>query len=108
MHYFIDRPNVLTNSLYTTFVSNADNDECAMDTDNCAEIAICINTPGSFSCTCNEGYIGDGTSCVGKHIPFVIPDLDTIMFLHVSFTHARPTVILIVCTCAFLSISQMC
>ena len=64
----------------TTFVSNADIDECAMDTDNCAEIATCMNTPGSFSCTCNEGYTGDGTSCVGKHVPFVIPDLETIMF----------------------------
>lgn len=22
--------------------------------------ATCTNTPGSFVCTCNEGYIGDG------------------------------------------------
>ena len=52
-----------------------------MDTDNCAENATCMNIPGNFSCTCNEGYTGDGTSCEGKHVPFVIPDLDTIMFL---------------------------
>ena len=52
-----------------------------MDTDNCAENLICMNTPGSFSCTCNEGYTGDGTSCVGKYVPFVIPDLDAIMYL---------------------------
>ena len=65
----------------TTFVSDADIDECAMDTDNCAKNATCLNTPGSFNCTCNEGYTGDGTSCVGKHIPFVIQDLDTIMFV---------------------------
>ena len=35
--------------------------------DDCAENAICINTPGSFICMCDEGYDGDGTTCVGKH-----------------------------------------
>ena len=51
------------------FVSNTDIDECAMDTDNCAENATCSNIPGSFNCTCNEGYTGDGTCCEGKHVP---------------------------------------
>ena len=36
-------------------------------TDNCDVNAACTNTPGSFTCACNIGYTGDGTSCTGKH-----------------------------------------
>ena len=36
--------------------------------DDCSENAICTNTPGSFSCMCDEGYDGDGVTCVGKHV----------------------------------------
>ena len=34
--------------------------------DNCAEQAMCTDTEGSFLCTCNTGYTGDGTECTGK------------------------------------------
>ncbi|XP_077993150.1 uncharacterized protein LOC144447118 [Glandiceps talaboti] len=34
---------------------NGDND--------CHEDAICTNTPGSYECTCNDGYYGDGYDC---------------------------------------------
>ncbi|MFO0592753.1 MAG: EGF domain-containing protein [Polyangiaceae bacterium] len=40
-----------------------DIDECAMNTDNCAADAVCANTQGSFTCTCNSGFSGDGTMC---------------------------------------------
>ena len=40
-----------------------DMDECELQTDNCDINATCDNTEGSFSCTCNTGYNGDGTSC---------------------------------------------
>ena len=41
-----------------------DIDECMNGM--CSLKAICTNGPGSFSCTCNEGYTGDGvTSCEG-------------------------------------------
>ena len=43
-----------------------DIDECAIDIDNCDSNARCTNTPGSFTCTCNPGYIGDGVTCRGK------------------------------------------
>ena len=40
-----------------------DINECAADTDNCDTNAACANTPGSFTCACDSGYTGDGTSC---------------------------------------------
>ena len=43
-----------------------DIDECATGVDNCDSEATCANTVGSFSCTCNRGYHGDGTTCTGK------------------------------------------
>jgi hypothetical protein len=43
-----------------------DTDECTAGTDNCDTNAACTNTVGSFTCACNTGYNGDGTSCTGK------------------------------------------
>ena len=40
-----------------------DVDECQTDTHNCSENAECSDTHGSFNCTCNEGYDGDGLQC---------------------------------------------
>ena len=49
-----------------TIVSFTDFDECTAGTDNCAEDATCMNTDGSFACTCNTGYTGDGAICNGE------------------------------------------
>eukprot|EP00794_Sanderia_malayensis_P007055 gene7055-7847_t len=40
-------------------------DECATKTHNCSQYASCKNKPGSFTCTCNPGYTGDGYYCEG-------------------------------------------
>ena len=42
-----------------------DIDECLDEVDNCHASAICKNTLGSFTCTCNQGYTGDGVNCKG-------------------------------------------
>jgi len=39
-------------------------DECVEELDTCSEFATCADTPGSFTCTCNAGYLGDGELCV--------------------------------------------
>ena len=40
-----------------------DIDECLLD-HGCDQNSTCVNSKGSFSCECNLGYIGDGTTCV--------------------------------------------
>jgi cysteine-rich repeat protein len=48
---------------YAGATCETDIDECGAMTDNCDANATCSNTPGSFSCTCNAGYTGDGVTC---------------------------------------------
>ena len=48
-------------------VLRADINECeSNDSNNCDKNAQCTNTDGSFTCTCNSGYSGDGVSCTSK------------------------------------------
>ena len=52
-----------TGYIFLFYYFDTDIDECAMGTDNCADNATCMNTPGSFSCMCIADYTGDGISC---------------------------------------------
>ena len=50
-----------------------DVDECAdPELDNCHADASCSNTVGSFICTCNSGYSGDGITCLGRNLLYCI------------------------------------
>ena len=51
------------NYLYQT---HSDINECTSRIANCHTNAACANTLGSFTCTCNQGYTGNGVSCRGK------------------------------------------
>jgi len=42
----------------------ADMDECAVDNGGCSPHADCVNTNGSFNCSCRTGYHGDGFLCL--------------------------------------------
>ena len=46
-------------------ISFSDNNECTLDTHNCHDDATCTNTYGSFYCTCNTGFTGNGVNCSG-------------------------------------------
>ena len=51
--------------VYGMFKSpHLDIDECLNET-ICDTNAMCMNTYGSFMCSCNVGYTGDGFACVG-------------------------------------------
>ena len=49
------------------FLSNfmIDIDECGTSPGRCHEKAACNNTRGSYVCTCEPGFIGDGQNCTG-------------------------------------------
>ena len=38
-----------------------------MDPSSCDENADCTNNDGSYSCTCKQGFIGDGAVCEGTY-----------------------------------------
>lgn len=46
-----------------------DIDECTDGDSSCDVNAVCTNTHGSYTCTCQSGYSGDGVICEGmlKH-----------------------------------------
>ena len=45
----------------------SDVNECE-GVNGCHENAMCSNTDGSYACTCDQGYTGDGRQCEGKNI----------------------------------------
>ena len=48
------------------FVSCSDTNECELALDNCHSNAACDNVVGNFMCTCNNGFEGNGTTCIGE------------------------------------------
>ena len=45
-----------------------DVDECRdSNLNNCSVNAYCTDVIGSYDCTCNTGYAGDGTFCIGMY-----------------------------------------
>ena len=44
----------------------ADINECLEGTHICDSNAACDNDDGSYDCSCNTGYTGDGFSCSGQ------------------------------------------
>jgi len=46
----------------------------------CSPYATCDNYPGSFNCTCNSGYRGDGFNCYGEFSLYAQGDSDVISF----------------------------
>ena len=42
-----------------------------MDSSPCDENAECTNNDGSYSCTCKEGFDGDGVTCKGMQVSYI-------------------------------------
>ena len=44
-----------------------DVDECSNGSSNCSGNERCVNTDGSFTCVCSDGYTRVNGSCAGTH-----------------------------------------
>ena len=53
---------------FTIFCVVTDIDECTTNAHDCHLDATCSNTGGSFTCSCNQGYSGDGKQCDGMFV----------------------------------------
>ena len=51
--------------IISSYSCSSDVDECMENKDDCDGNALCTNNVGSFNCSCNKGYKGDGKSCQG-------------------------------------------
>ena len=50
----------------TVHISFIDINECSASPSVCDRNANCQNTKGSYLCSCNVGFTGDGKTCKGK------------------------------------------
>ena len=51
--------------IFLLWLMSADVNECSRGTDRCHLHATCRNIQGSYTCSCNTGYTGNGFSCTG-------------------------------------------
>ena len=53
-----------------------DIDECASGVHDCHSSASCTNTVGSYTCSCNHPYTGDGKKCThpvaGEYLMLIV------------------------------------
>ena len=49
--------------IYSPFSFLTDLNECSRDKYYCHQVASCTNYRGSFTCTCEQGYFGNGFEC---------------------------------------------
>ena len=57
---------------------HADIDECELRIDNCHVNATCADVIGSFVCTCNNGFDGDGVDCAGMKFMCIVASRESL------------------------------
>ena len=60
---------------------SSDIDECQEPNASlCHELAVCVNTNGSYTCNCIEGYEGDGfANCTGRCMHYAAEVLTSVI-----------------------------
>lgn len=80
------------------FVS--DIDECSKNGSPCDENADCLNNDGSYTCTCKDGFTGNGRVCDGKFLSAYKISLPCIIIAHFAFS----LFVFFVCVCLYVAI----
>ena len=62
--------------------SASDVDECMLNLDDCHVQAMCNNTPSSFSCSCNIGWMGNGSICEGTSKKLIVAKISLLNFAY--------------------------
>ena len=63
---------VCVHTRYLFFFHFIDIDECRTEMNDCHVRATCSNTFGSFECTCDAGFEGNGVNCTSKACHLVL------------------------------------
>ena len=58
--------SVLWYDILADMTFSIDINECDLETDTCHVNATCTDTIGSYECTCNSGFEGNGVNCASK------------------------------------------
>ena len=70
--------------LWNLLYFHIDIDECSAETDDCDQ--ICTNTAGSYTCSCNSGYIsGDGGRTCNGVLAWYVGELTLCIFWHFRY-----------------------
>jgi len=77
LHYFIVWIQYVKDSIYIPSL-HADIDECELRIDNCHVNATCADVIGSFVCTCNNGFDGNGVDCAGTKFMCIVSSRESL------------------------------
>lgn len=72
-------------NLHSLSYTCTDIDECLSNSTGCSVNANCSNTPGNFTCTCKNGYQGNGFTCTGACVRFGVQNWLSISFSLIYF-----------------------
>lgn len=60
---------LITNTTVILVLSSVDVDECSFEEQCRRELGnVCVNTPGSYICQCQQGFRAQAPACVGKSV----------------------------------------
>ena len=71
-----------TDGMHISPSLHADIDECELGIDNCHVNATCADVVGSFVCTCNDGFEGNGVDCTSKTLMCIHTKVGNTYHLH--------------------------